>query len=376
MRCFRKVALFTIMILMIVSLVACGSVSGSKNAIEGLGGSDTYENSKGIGSVDSEQLYDSQSDATDKSDTKSDSETVKAAPSADKLVYTARFSIETTDYKTTMSELSSKMKEYGGIIESQNETDNASNWYYSDYKKTSGTLVSYITVRIPSPKFNDFIANIEGTGKIVSKEMDAENITSQYNDNEASIKALEVQQGRLLTMLENADSIDDMLTIEGRLTTVETQLNQLKTNRDSMDSKVAYSTVNFTVREVVEYGKEVEPEKTETFWDRLGNTAKETWSFTLAAGEWLLFFMIRIVPVVIFCGIVTWIIVVFIKRGQKKRKNATADVSGPYFSQPSSQHVTDAFDNSDMNIDTDNCDRCVEENDEPVCSGFDSDDNV
>ena len=184
---------------------------------------------------------------------KTDGDSVVAAPSADKLVYTADLTVETKEYAKTMDSLSGFIKSYGGIIESQHETDNDPDWYRSSYHKNAGTLTCNIRVRVPSAKFNDFLSATGSLGKVISKNMNVENISTRYNDNEATIKALESQQESLLAMLKNATSISDMLEIQERLTRVETELNQAKTNRGTMDSQVAYSTIDITVREVAEF---------------------------------------------------------------------------------------------------------------------------
>ena len=310
-----------IAVLAVIIMTCCVACSGTKNT------TDSYK-------ADSSYSSKADSEDSDKSESAvSDEKTIEAAPSEDKLVYHASLDVETTEYKNMMEHIYSVMDKYKALTESQTETDNATNWYYSDYRKTMGTLSSSLVVRVPSSDFYDFIDEIEGPGKVVSKSLNVENISTEYHNNEARIEALETQQARLLEMLDNAKSIDEMLTIENRLTTVESQLNSLKTNKASMDSQVTYSTVKISIREVVEYGKEIEPEKTETFWDRLVNTFKETWAFTLKALEWLLFFLIRMLPLLVFFGIIAYVVVISVKHYRKK--NSKKIDKKPVYSQAS-----------------------------------------
>ncbi|MDO5109888.1 MAG: DUF4349 domain-containing protein, partial [Erysipelotrichaceae bacterium] len=82
----------------------------------------------------------------------------------------------------------------------------------------------------------------------------------------AQIEALEKQQTRLLEMMDEAKTIEDMIAVEDRLSEVQYQLNSLKTNRESMDTDIAYSTISIVLREVRVYA-----EVNESFLQRLGN---------------------------------------------------------------------------------------------------------
>ena len=300
--------IFVIMILA-ASLASCGNSSYSERAYSANGyAEDSY---------DEGNAYDSgSSDA----DTKTDQKSVKGELTEDKLVYTCDIQIETTDYKTTMDDINGKIKTYKGIIESKTERDSDSYWYYSDNSKTSGTMTCTITVKIPAADYNKFLDEVGESGKVTSKSMNVENISSQYHDVEARISALEIQQERLLEMLKQAESIDDMLTIEARLTDVETELNQYKTTKSSMDLQTAYSTITIDVDEVVEYSKDGDIVKTNTFWDRLGNTLKDAWRDFLNILECLLFFIIRALPVLIVLGVIALIVILIVKKAVKSSK--------------------------------------------------------
>lgn len=56
-------------------------------------------------------------------------------------------------------------------------------------------------------------------------------------------------------MLKSADKIEDMITVEARLTEVQTELNKQKTLLSSMDMDVDYSTINLNIEEVLEYSQ-------------------------------------------------------------------------------------------------------------------------
>lgn len=233
-------------------------------------------------------------------------------PSADsmtlleeKLVYYCDLQIETLDYPATMTAIKETITKYGGVIQSESESDSGYNWYYENYRKTSGTMNNYLQVRIPSKDYNNFLAELDGVGKIVSKSTSVDNISQQYYDTTAQIEALQIQEKNLLAMLEKCETIEDMITVEQRLSEVQYQLNNLQTSRRYMDMDVAYSYVNINISEVMEYRQDSEPVRRNTFADRLKNTLVSTGRGFLSFLEGLLFLIIRLLPyiviVVLFC---------------------------------------------------------------------------
>ena len=242
----------------------------------------------------------------------------------EKLVYTCNMEIETTEYKETLSAIEKNIKKYNGIIDYQNEMDDANDWYYSDYRKTTGTMACDMKIRIPSKDYQAFLNSLEGNGKIKSKSMNVENISRSYYDTKAVIEALEIQEQRLLHMMKEAKSIKDMIAVEERLTEVQEELNQNKTALSIMDTDVAYSTVNLNITEVLEYKPAVTGKKTNTFMERLKNVLEDSWHNFLSLLENLLFSLIYFVPFVIVFGPVCLIVCSLYNRYRRKKKEKTA----------------------------------------------------
>jgi hypothetical protein len=123
-----------------------------------------------------------------------------------------------------------------------------------------------MTLRIPTEKFEEFMSGGGEIGNVISRSSSTENISRVYNDVSVQIEALEKQQTRLLEMMDQANTIEDMIAVEDRLSQVQYELNSLKTHRQSMDTDVAYSTINVSLNEVRIYS-----ETDEGFFTKLSN---------------------------------------------------------------------------------------------------------
>ena len=226
--------------------------------------------------------------------------------SADKLVYTCNLNLETTEYAETKAAIAEKIQAFGGIIESETESDNDYYWYYEDHRKDGGTLNLYLTVRVPSEQYSAFVAELEKVGKVTNKSQNVENISRRYHDTEARIEALEREEERLLEMMDKAEEIEDMIFIEERLTDVEAELSANKTDLATMDVDVRYSTINLSVKEVLVYTKD-EPTPI-NFGQRFSETFKDSWRSFLSFMEGLLFVIVRLLPFLILAAVVVGII--------------------------------------------------------------------
>ena len=209
----------------------------------------------------------------------------------EKLVYRGSLSIQTREYDKSAAALREKVNAFGGFIENENEYSQGG--YYTG-KEQKSLWVLYMNVRIPTERFEEFLGGAEDIGNITSRSSSAENISRVYNDVSAQIEALEKQQKRLLEMMDRAETIEDMIAVEDRLSEVQYQLNKLKTNRESMDTDVAYSTVSITLNEVRVY-----TETSENFFDRLGSRFVNGFSGFAEVCEGLILGLVYLLPYIL-----------------------------------------------------------------------------
>lgn len=269
----------------------------------------------------------------------------------EKLVYHCNLDIETLDYPAAIASIKETISKYGGVIQSESESDSGHDWYYADYYKTSGTMHNYLEVRIPSKDYENFLSELDGVGKIISKSTSVDNISQKYYDTTAQIEALQIQEKNLLAMLEKCETIEDMITVEQRLSEVQYELNNLQTNRRYMDMDVAYSYVNISISEVMEYRQDSEPVRRNTFVDRLKNTIEATGRGFLYFLEAILFLVIYLAPYLLIIALICFVFlrkkIRSILEQRKLRKNTqrlqTPPVQPPFGQPALSQQETQNF---------------------------------
>ena len=234
----------------------------------------------------------------------------------DKLVYTCNLDIQTTEYQKTIQAIREKIRQYNAIIEYESETDSDYKWYYSGHVKNSGTMSLSMRVRVPVANYNAFVTDAGDFGKVTSKSQNVENISRKYHNTETRIESLTKEEARLLEMMDKADTIEEMIYIEQRLTDVEAELNSYKSSLEAMDVDVAYSTVNLNVKEVFVYAEPDAP--TVTFGQRIAKAFKESWEGFKNFLEGLLIVIIHLLPFLAAGLIVAGIVIGYNKAADKR----------------------------------------------------------
>ncbi|KGO89130.1 DUF4349 domain-containing protein [Flavobacterium suncheonense] len=101
-----------------------------------------------------------------------------------------------------------------------------------------------ITVRVPNTSFDAFIADIsKGVKHFDRKEISAEDVTEEYVDVEARLKAKRLLEQRYLELLSKAAKVSEMLEIERELSNIREEIEAKEGRLKYLQSQVAMSTV-------------------------------------------------------------------------------------------------------------------------------------
>ena len=245
----------------------------------------------------------------------------KAAESDEKLVYTCSIEMETLTYAETEAKIREAIKKYRGSISYESSSDGNYTWYYED--GGSGTKTLYLTIRIPTADYRSFLADLEGVGgNIRSSSMNVENITRTYNDQTVRIQSLEKQEERLLEMMDKAETIEEMVIVEDRLTEVQTELNQARTRLNVMDHDVAYSTINLNLREVVRYTPNANKQ---SFGERISEAFSDSFRDFTSFLQDMSVALIYLFPYLILIALVAGLILFATRKGRARRRERRAE---------------------------------------------------
>ena len=227
-----------------------------------------------------------------------------------KLIRRISVSAETEDMDVLLSEVTARVSQLNGYIESRN-IQNGSNYGYG-YRSRSATLV----IRIPAEHLDSFLQQVSDRTNVVSIVENSDDVTLQYAATESRLKVLRTEETRLLEFLADAKTVSEMLEIEKRLTQVQSEIESITTQLNTYDNLVDYGTVTLSVTEVEVY-TEI-PTGEPTVCQRIGKQYMANLEGLLEIGEGLLVFFIGNSPALILLGLIGGGIAWLIIRKRKK----------------------------------------------------------
>lgn len=232
-------------------------------------------------------------------------------PEGRKWIVTMDMSAETEDLDALMASLNEKIAALNGYVEDQNSY-NGSMFASRRYRRAS------LTVRIPAQHVEEFTAQVSGIANVVSTNLSRQDITLNYVATESRVAALETEETRLLELMEQAETMADLLEIESRLTDVRYELEKRASQLRLYDNQVDYATIYLSVEEVQEYTPVEEP----TLWERISGGFMDSLE---GLGTGLLDILVWVLassPYLLAVGIAAAVIIAVVKKHRKPKKAA------------------------------------------------------
>lgn len=262
-----------------LSLTACGSSSSLKNDYSPAEAPAYYEEAAADYAYGSDSYYnngvemESVSMATgsyESGSSKGELTSENANTSNRKLIKRVSLNVETKEFDALVEGVSADIASLGGYIESMD------GHYGSKYSSYRPERSANIVARVPSKQLDQFVKRVGEAGNITSKSESVEDITLSYVDLESHKKMLKEEQDRLMEFLERAETIEEIISIEDRLTSIRYQLDSMESQLRTYDNKIDYSTVTIYIDEVIDYTFVPEAELTPI--ERMRQGLAESWA--------------------------------------------------------------------------------------------------
>ncbi len=229
-------------------LTACGSGSkgySTESATET--GSAPYENSYATDDIYEEDVMADAAteDAGEGSGSKGMAEeSGKQVADNRKLIKNVDMTVETEEFEALTKKLTEKVEALGGYMEKAYVSGKSIQASYDSTRSAS------FTARIPADRLDEFVTEVSSISNVLDKNESVDDVTLDYVDLESKKKTLKIEQERLTTLLEQADSIETIVALESRLTEIRYQLENMESQLRTYDNLVDYATVYLDVQEV------------------------------------------------------------------------------------------------------------------------------
>lgn len=243
----------------------------------------------------------------------------QALPANRKIIRHLSLRMETREFESALASLRQIVSGAGGYIEQENVMGRSVR-----QKKEEQPRSAYIMARIPSEKLDGAAAELSDLCNVTERQESTEDVTETYFDAQAHLKSLEVQEERLLAILEKSEKLEDVVSLEQALTKVRYEIESITASLRHMDSQVNYSYLEINLDEVVEYTEARQTPK--SFGEELSLAATDSGQRVVSALKGLTLFLVSGGPVLLIFLIILWIILRCLRIYLRKRGVSLQDL--------------------------------------------------
>ncbi|TBN04010.1 DUF4349 domain-containing protein [Hyunsoonleella flava] len=149
-----------------------------------------------------------------------------------KIIKTSFLKFETDDLEKSYNQIIKAVKTNKGFVQDDNSS------------KSYNTLTRRLTIRIPTSSFQTAIDSIsKNVSYFDSKRISAKDVTEEFIDLEARLKAKQTLEKRYLDLLEKAKNVKEILEIERELSNIREEIEAKQGRLKYLQNKVSLSTI-------------------------------------------------------------------------------------------------------------------------------------
>ncbi|MGW7270001.1 DUF4349 domain-containing protein [Streptomyces sp. NPDC054864] len=186
------------------------------------------------------------------------------------IIRTATLTVRVKDVPKALDEARAAATDAGGVVGDET-TD----------RDGSGDERSRIVLRVPQDRYEEVLAALEGTGKLIERKAKAQDVTEQVVDVESRVKSQRASVARVRELMDKATKLSDVVTLEGELSSRQSELEALLAQQSSLKDRTSMSTITLSLSETVV--KKADADDDPTFVDALSGG----WSAFVTMLRWL-----------------------------------------------------------------------------------------
>ena len=153
-----------------------------------------------------------------------------------KIIKQGALTLRVQDSDSAMEQIKAITTDKGGYV---------SETRVSEY---NGEKTAYITIRVPSNKFDETVTAVKKVAATVLEESsNSEDVTAQYIDLQARLTAAKAEEAQYLEILKRATKVEDILQVTQYLSNVRTQIEQIQGQLRYLSERTDYSTLTITL---------------------------------------------------------------------------------------------------------------------------------
>lgn len=203
------------------------------------------------------------------------------APAQQHVIRTASLSVEVADVTKALVTARDVTAGAGGRVENE-----------STERVDEGYVTSRIVLRVPQERYDSVLTELAGTGKLLARKADAKDVTEQVVDVESRIATQRASVARVRALMDRAERLTDVVTLEGELSRRQADLESLLAQQSSLKDRTSLATITLQLSEKEKAPAKEAEEGRPGFLDALSGG----WNALVGVVTWIVIVLAALAP--------------------------------------------------------------------------------
>jgi len=168
-------------------------------------------------------------------ESKSNEQSLDSVEKQRKLIKNLVMSIEVIDIEEAIGKIENIITPINGYIHNQRL------WEHED------DIRAEVNIKVPSMYFTQISSELRKLGEVIYSNISSTDVTEEFIDLVARRKTFETQETRLLSFIDKAENVDELLSIERELERVRFEIERIIGRINYLENATDYSNINISL---------------------------------------------------------------------------------------------------------------------------------
>ncbi|MFE2273853.1 DUF4349 domain-containing protein [Streptomyces lavendulae] len=197
------------------------------------------------------------------------------------VIRTGTLSIETAEPQKVLTAARTAADGAGGYVGNE-----------STQRAADGRLTSTLTLRVPGERFDAVIGALEGSGKLLGRKVEAQDVTQKVADVDSRVASQRASVARVREMMDKASALSDVVMLESELSRRQSDLESLIAQQTALKDQTSLGTITVSVSEPAR----AEPKPREKEDPSFGDALSGGWSVFVTVVRYLALAVAVVLP--------------------------------------------------------------------------------
>jgi len=229
-----------------------------------------------------------------------------------KILRNADLTLEADSPDEARAKITTIAESKGGfVIESQKQS--------SDARGASKTDVVIMTARVPAAKFDESLEEIrKSANRIVVESVKGEDVTEEFIDIEARLKAQKALEAQFLEIMKQAKTVEDALNVQSEIAGVRGEIEKIEGRKRFLENQSSFSTIKIRLQSPTRISG-----SSNGFFYQIRESIASGFDVALSFTLGLISFAIALLPFLIFIALPFYLVLRYFLKKSRKHKLAS-----------------------------------------------------